>query len=281
MRAAPGQAPTVEYMTSNDPKVIILGVGGAFSSIHHSTTFAVEHDGHWLLVDCPHPIRKILTEVRETHPDLPDVNDFDGIIITHTHADHCSGLEGAAFYTYFNHQRRTPLVCHPEVATRLWDQHLSAGMDPAIHKTKSTFETFFDHVPLSLTEVTQVDIFSIEARKTIHPVMTTALKITVGGRTISYSADTDEDPDLLRWLSEGSDIILHEVGDAIHTPLSSLEGAPGHIRDKVRIVHYPDWLTQDQTSIPVLQGGDLVTLGATDEPRGHGTSQQGNNPTRR
>ena len=41
-------------------RLLTLGVGDVFSARHYSTSFAVESNGHWLLVDCPHPMRKML-----------------------------------------------------------------------------------------------------------------------------------------------------------------------------------------------------------------------------
>src|SRR5207253_6076518 len=46
-----------------DLRLLPLGVGNAFSELYYSTSLAViAADGRWLLVDCPHPIRKILRE---------------------------------------------------------------------------------------------------------------------------------------------------------------------------------------------------------------------------
>src|SRR3970282_1499137 len=39
-----------------------LGVGDAFTAIYYTSCMALESGGRWILVDCPHPIRKILRE---------------------------------------------------------------------------------------------------------------------------------------------------------------------------------------------------------------------------
>ena len=42
--------------------MIPLGVGDAFTALHYSTSVALECDGVWLLIDCPHPIQKMIRE---------------------------------------------------------------------------------------------------------------------------------------------------------------------------------------------------------------------------
>src|SRR5437899_2892957 len=41
---------------------IPLGVGDAFSSLSYSSCLALGFDGRFLLIDCPHPVRKMLRE---------------------------------------------------------------------------------------------------------------------------------------------------------------------------------------------------------------------------
>ena len=74
---------------------IPLGIGDAFSALHYGACLAIEHEGRWLLVDCPHPIRKMMREggIAAGLPEL-DVGNFEGLVLTHLHADHASGLEG-------------------------------------------------------------------------------------------------------------------------------------------------------------------------------------------
>ena len=54
----------------------------------------VESGGVWLLVDCPHPIRKMMREAKGTSI---DVGDISALCLTHLHADHSSGVEGFGY----------------------------------------------------------------------------------------------------------------------------------------------------------------------------------------
>jgi ribonuclease BN (tRNA processing enzyme) len=110
-------------------RLLPLGVGDAFSALHYSSSVLLESAGQWLLLDCPHPIRKILHEggLRALGRPL-DVGDLAGVAVTHLHADHSCGLEGLGFYSHFVLGRRIPLLVHPEVGARLWER-LAAGME--------------------------------------------------------------------------------------------------------------------------------------------------------
>src|SRR5512142_1363515 len=92
-----------------------VGVGDAFSALHHSSAVAVEADGRRLLVDCPHPIRKVLRDASLRSGLALDVGSFDAVVLTHLHADHCSGLEDYAYYFRFVLRRRPVLAAHPRV----------------------------------------------------------------------------------------------------------------------------------------------------------------------
>src|SRR5437660_10987392 len=96
-------------------RLVPLGVGDAFSALYYSSCLAPEAEGSWLLIDCPHPIRKILRESGLAAGLGLDVGQFGALVLTHLHADHSSGLEGLAFFSRFVLGRRMPLLSHPDV----------------------------------------------------------------------------------------------------------------------------------------------------------------------
>ena len=106
-------------------RFVPLGVGDAFSALYYSSCLAVQAEGEWLLLDCPHPIRKML---REAVPGL-DLDHVRAVALSHDHADHCSGVECAGFYSRFTLGRKLTLLTPPEIATALWQGHLAAGME--------------------------------------------------------------------------------------------------------------------------------------------------------
>lgn len=245
-------------------RVLMLGVGDAFSALHYSTCFAVEAEGEWLLVDCPHPIRKILRESSAPAGLSLDVADLGGVVITHLHADHSSGLEGLGYFAHFVLGRRLPLLAHPLVLKRLWDGHLAAGMERLLPAADApprdmTLDDYFDVRPLSTEAPRSLGPFRIECRPTIHHIPTTALRIRAGAACLGHSADTAFDPSLIEWLAD-ADVFLHETNYGIHTPYADLASLPSALRARMRLVHYPDDFDVAGSEIAALTEGDLLEL---------------------
>jgi ribonuclease BN (tRNA processing enzyme) len=244
-------------------KVIPLGVGDAFSALYYSSSLAIGFDGKWLLIDCPHPIRKMLKEASETSGIELDVGNFSAIALTHLHADHASGLEGFFYFSRFVLQRKPQLLAHSEVLERVWPSHLAAGMDSLMNQEHDVqamdAEQYYISTPLSEESSFEIDGFTIECRKTIHHVPTTAFRITAGGKTLGYSADTAFDPELIEWLAQ-ADLVIHETNFGVHTPYENLAALPEELRAKMRLIHYPDGFDFEGSNIEALSQGSVVTL---------------------
>ena len=231
--------------------LLALGVGDAFSARYWSTCAVVESDGRRLLVDCPHPIRRVLAGGGL------DVADLDAVVITHCHADHCSGLEGLLFFARFVLGRKVTLAAHPEVLADLWGGHLRAGMHRLIcaddhHPEDLALEDYAHLVPLDERHPVEVGGFRVSCRRTIHHVPTFALRIAGGGRTLGWSADTAFDEGLVGWLAE-ADRLVHETNLGAHTPYERLLALPEEVRRRMWLVHYPDAFDPDASAIPCLR----------------------------
>jgi ribonuclease BN (tRNA processing enzyme) len=247
----------------SEVRLIPLGVGEAFTALNYTTSLALGVDDDWILLDCPHPIRKMLREATYAAGIPLDLDQISGVAITHLHADHCSGLEDFGYYSYFGLGRRARILAHPDVSARLWDGLLGAGMgvvraSPESPLVVKRFDEFFDLVPLDDAGPVAFGPFAIECRATIHPVPTTAFRIRAGDRTLAFSADTAFDPTLIDWMS-AADLIVHEATveghPGVHTPYKKLAALPAALREKMRLIHYPDDFDQAASVIePLLQG---------------------------
>lgn len=239
-----------------------LGVGDAFSSRYYSFGIAIEADGHWMLVDCPHPIRKMLREAMDGAGLAVDLADIELVALTHLHADHCSGLEGYAFFNRFALRRLPRLAAHPVAMARLWDGHMAAGMERLILDGVShdmQLSDYFDVHALDFEREVQVGPFTLECRRTNHHVPTTAFRITGGGKTLGVSADTSFDPSLIEWLS-ASDLFIHETNYGIHTDYRQLAELPADLRARMRLIHYPDDFDLGASVIEPLRQGRRYTV---------------------
>ena len=242
-----------------------LGVGDAFSALYYSSCLLVESGGTRLLIDCPHPIRKMLAEAgAATGQDL-DLDGVDAVVLTHLHADHASGLEGYGYFSHFVLKKRAKLLVHPAVAARLWDGHLAAGMECLMsahdHQVNARgLADYFELVPLSEERTVTIGAFEVACRRTVHHVPTTALTLSAGGRSLGYSADTCFDPELIAWLSK-ADLMVHETNYGVHTPYESLAALPAEVRARMRLIHYPDQFDHTGTHIESLRQGRSYAVG--------------------
>jgi hypothetical protein len=157
------------------------------------------------------------------------------------------------------------LIAHPEVARGLWEDHLAITMSRLIGpdgtpKPPMVFEDYFEVIPLIPGKPVVEGPFVIEGRGTVHHIPTLALRIAGGGRMLGYSADTAFDRPLIEWLAEG-DLVVHETNyGGAHTPYEALAGLPSAIRDKLRLVAYPDAFDAAGSVIPVLPEGRRVAV---------------------
>jgi ribonuclease BN (tRNA processing enzyme) len=249
-------------------QVLPLGVGDAFSALRYSTCLALRAAGTTVLVDCPHPIQKMMREASlaagldDAHAVSPA--NVSAVVLTHLHADHCSGLEGLGYYTFFYLKRRLPLYLHRDVLARLWDGHLAAGMEHLMPSVGAPIremhlDDYFEVHLLDETTEATCGPFAIECRKTIHHVPTTALRIRADGRTLGHSADTAFDEGLVLWLS-AADLVIHETNYGVHTPYEKLAALPADERRRMRLIHYPDDFDVAASTIECLREGRLYDV---------------------
>jgi ribonuclease BN (tRNA processing enzyme) len=250
--------------------LIPLGVGEAFTALHYTSCLALGVDDEWLLIDCPHPVRKMLREA-SIAAGLPQPFDLDRIhaaAVTHLHADHCCGLEDFGYFSFFALERRAKLLMHPEAAARVWDGLLAAGMEhvqatPDAPPVRKQLTDYFELIDLDTSGPVACGPFSIECRRTIHAVPTYALRITAGGRVLGFSADTAYDPGLIEWLS-AADLIVHEATSmthsGAHTPYVKLAALSESLRSKMRLTHLPDDFDADSSVIEPLREGRVYEV---------------------
>lgn len=249
-------------------RIIPLGVGDAFSARHYTTCLALGADDAWILIDCPHPVRKMLREASESSGIPLDLEHITGVVLSHLHADHACGIEDFAYYSHFALHRHAHIAAHPDVSAKLWTGLLAGGMGSTIAgpdepPVPTRFDTYFRLTDLDLSRPVAFGPFTVECRKTFHPVPTTALRIHALGRVLGFSADSRHDPDLIAWLSP-ADLIVHEVSthlhSEVHTPYPYLAALPAPLRARMRLFHYPDDYDHDASVIRTLKQGKVYDV---------------------
>lgn len=241
--------------------VVPLGVGDAFSELYYSSGLWLEYQGASLLIDCAHPIRKSMRESSISSGCDIRAEELDGIVVTHLHSDHASGLEGLGFYSYYVINRALPLLAHADVMQDIWPQHLKGTMAPMcdLPDDQRTFQDFFVPMMLQHQQAKKFGPFTIECRRTNHHIPTDALRISAGNKTLGYSSDTSFDESLIEWLAE-ADMIIHETNVASHTPYEKLIGLKPAVKNKMKLIHYPDDFNKSASEIEPLEQGKLYRL---------------------
>jgi ribonuclease BN (tRNA processing enzyme) len=246
-------------------RVTALGTGDAFSADRYSSSLLVEDGTTRLLVDCPHPIRKIL---KESTRGRVDIGDIDAVILTHLHADHASGVEGFAWFSRFVLHKKARFHAHPAVLKGLWGQ-VQASMSELLHvdddnkphhRSRLNEDDVFELVPLAAFE--RIGTLDVESRLTIHHIPTTALTFESGGCSVGYSADTAFDVELIAWLLR-KQVVIHETNWGAHTPYAKLAALPAATRARMRLIHWPDEFETvfgGGDSIDRLHDGDAVDV---------------------
>lgn len=285
-------------MSGSILKVHVTGVGDAFTERYHNASICVEEpaSGTRVQVDCPPAYQRVLADYRTRSGTDLSVGNIDHLILTHLHGDHCGGTEAYLFLRRFIVGKKPTLYGAPEVLDPLWPTRLAGGMeqllievpsytdprviadqiehpDPARTDEQSRLRAPGPIRKLGLLDYTdrtdlvpgsiRIGPLRIERRFTRHHIPTTALRISMEGRArplLGYSADTAFDPDLIAWLAE-SELFIHETNYGVHTPLASLLLLPDGIRARMRLIHYPDQLDPETSSIPCLREGTAFEIG--------------------
>ncbi len=249
-------------------RLIPLGVGEAFTARHYTSCLALGVDDDWMLIDCPHPVRKMLVEGSTAAGTPLDLDRISAVAVTHLHADHCCGLEDYGYFSFFALNRRARLLMHPEVSAQVWTGLLAGGMEfsqatPGTPPVRKQLDDYFELINLDDAGPVTLGPFSIECRRTIHAVPTTAFRIRAGGRTFGFSADTAYDPTLIDWLAP-ADLIVHEATtmphSGVHTPYEKLASLPLNLRSRMRLTHLPDEFDPASSVIEPLRQGRCYVI---------------------
>ena len=219
--------------------VTFLGTSHGFDASGTTTGFIVWSGGRGIMVDPP-PNSGALMQNEGIPPGL-----INGIILTHTHADHDAGT----FQKILSEGRITVMTTPTIMNSFLRKYSAICDVDiPLLHK-------LFRFMPVEIDQTMKFNDAYLNFFYTLHAIPCMAFELTYKGKSIIYSGDTCYMPERIQKmrndgiLSErransllnfnwNADLILHEAGvPPIHTPTDVLAKLPEDVKRRMYCVH--------------------------------------------
>ncbi|MFS1513361.1 MBL fold metallo-hydrolase [Chengkuizengella sp. SCS-71B] len=220
-------------------QIQMIGTGSAFSKKYFNNNALVYADDFTLLIDCGITAPMALHQLNKT------VQEINGILITHLHADHVGGVEELAFQAKYLYNIKPKLFICSKLLPILWENSLKAGLSDG---QGNKLEDFFEVIPIIENEnIIITPSLNIEMIQTKHFPNKLSYSLFINN-DIFYSADMQFDPDLLAYIHKERncktilhDCNLEEPGKVeVHASLSQLLTLPEEIQDKILLMHYGD-----------------------------------------
>lgn len=227
-------------------KLIFLGSGTAFSPMDenfNSNMILESASGKRLLIDCGVDVRHSTSALGYSS------RDFDGVYISHFHADHCGGLEWLALSRKFTPNTEKPkLMIHPSMVDELW-QHVLQGGLLTLESEVCTLSTFFDVYPFDDDMHFQWEDIQFELIRTHHVYHVEKLRPSYGlfindhKTKLLITADTRFTREIFDPYYHKADYIFHDCETTpnktgVHAHYDSLITLPKSIKKKMWLYHY-------------------------------------------
>jgi ribonuclease BN (tRNA processing enzyme) len=247
-------------------KVTVLGCSGSVPGPQSPASgYLIEADDYRIVLDLGHGAFGALQ--RYVQP-----TEVDAIVITHLHADHCIDLTAyivSLRYGGEGHRTLGPDGRIPLIGPSGTRDRIGAAYDPLARKL-GLQELFGFSTPAS----GELGPFALSFATVNHPIPTTAVRITHDDRSLVYSADTGESPELVS-LAHGADVFLCEASfgpDDEYVPDLHLTGrqAGEHANkagvDRLVVTHVPPWTSPELQAAEAAEqfsgAIELATAGA-------------------
>lgn len=185
-------------------RVTVLGGAAACPNPGQgSSSYLVEHDGSYLLLDCGPGTLPVLRQ-------QVDFRRIGGIVISHVHSDHTLDLVPYRYglrYGPGGSGPPIPLWLPPEGTEFL--ARLAAVFALGAEGADTFFSAVFDVREYDPGTPLRSGPFVVHFQQTIHAIPCWAMRIEAGGRTLVYLADTGPDDRLVPF-ARGADLAICE-----------------------------------------------------------------------
>jgi len=180
-------------------RLTVLGCAGTFPGPNSAcSSYLVEHDGFRLLVDAGNGSTGVLQR-------SVGLLDIDAVMISHLHGDHYLDL---ITYTYARryHPEGSPGAL-PVYGPSDIEAHIAGAFGRPV---EDLLRAVYDFHPVSGPGHIGVGPFDVELVPVNHPIETYGMRISAGGKTLAYSADSGVCDELVK-LAREADLFLCEA----------------------------------------------------------------------
>ncbi len=217
----------------------VLGASHGFDPEGKTTGFILWIGRRGVLIDPPVDTTEHLREAGV----MPKI--IDGVILTHCHADHDSGV-----FAKLLEEGRTRLYTTPTILASFLKKYsaLSGIDEEALRRT-------FSFTPVKIGQATPINGAELYFFYTLHSIPTIGFEAFYGGKSLAFSSDTLYEPDTIRKLCDlgvitperrdrliefpwHHSVIFHEAGvPPLHTPIAPLASLPEEVKKRLYLVH--------------------------------------------
>ncbi|HEX3823927.1 MAG TPA: MBL fold metallo-hydrolase [Mycobacteriales bacterium] len=180
-------------------KLTIVGAAGTFPGpASGCSSYLLEHDGFRLLLDVGNGSTGALQEAC-------GLLGPDAVIISHLHGDHYLDL-----ITYTYARRYHPDGMPPMLPVYGPSKIREAVVAAYSRDVSELLAEVYDFRPVDRNSVVGIGPFEVDLRRVSHPVETYGMRISAGGRSLAYSADSGRCDELVG-LAQDVDLFLCEA----------------------------------------------------------------------
>jgi ribonuclease BN (tRNA processing enzyme) len=174
-------------------KVTVVGFWHAYPEVGEATSgYLLEHNDTKLLLDCGSGVLSCVQK-------YCDVNDLDGIVLSHYHHDHFADIGPFQYARIIN----KGMGKHKKKCTIYGHQEDTASFNKLAYKDLVNSYAYEEGKPL------HIGSFTFTFKKTHHPVPCYAMKVECEGIAIVYTADSSYFEGLADF-ARGSDLVIAE-----------------------------------------------------------------------
>lgn len=188
--------------------IIPLGIWGGYPKANEATSsFLIEHEGFYCLFDCGSGVLASLQNYIA-------LDELDAVVISHYHADHIADIGSLQYSRLIQHYigeeaNLLPIYGHRE-DLQAYD--------------RLTYKSFTKKRPLAVGTTSKIGPFIVDVCETKHAVYCLAVKFSVKGQSVVFTADTEWHPPLVDFARDAGLLISEANLYEEHIGLS-----PGHL----------------------------------------------------